>query len=258
MLIKAVTIPSNKVFCENIPTPFWNDLTDFSFKDTVDLWKISIKDNLSSLAFFQNILSQEELVRVNRYHQKTDKSRFTIGKGMLRILLANYLGGAPKDIRFNKGFNKKPFVDPPGTLQFNVSYSNNWIIIAISSETVGLDIEYINENFTYQQIMSDFFTKEEIESIMSATIPQNAFFKLWTRKEALLKATSWGLDDHLKDLNCLDGFQPISKKLGRNTDWQIRSFLMEKEYYISIATNNQKAFRYCNNSYSSILKGTGG
>jgi 4'-phosphopantetheinyl transferase len=247
-----VITPSNRVFCENIQAPTWNELSDFSLKDTIDLWRISISDHLNSLAFFHTLLSQEELERVNRYHQKKDKDRFSIGKGMLRIILGNYLGSTPKEIMFKKGVNNKPFVDFPGNLQFNVSYSSNWIVLAVSSDPVGLDIEFINEDFSYQLMLENCFTKEEIGAIDSFSKPLHAFFKFWTRKEALLKATSWGLYDQLKDFSCLEGFQLISKKLSKNADWQIKSFIMENEYYLSLATNSPKTLRYCNNSYSFI------
>lgn len=246
--------PSSKLFCETIQPPSWDNLTGFLLKDNVDVWRISIKDHLKSLPFFHSLLSPEEQDRVERYHQQKDKNRFTIGKGMLRVILSNYLGIAPNDIEFKKGFNKKPFVISPGNLQFNVSYSNNWSIIAVSSEAVGLDIEYINEGFTYQEVMENCFTPKEMDEIMSSPKPQDTFFKFWTRKEALLKATSWGLGDYLKDFSCLDGLQPILNRFDKNSDWQIRSFLMEKEYYISIATNKQKKFRYCHYNQSADLR----
>src|SRR5680860_889221 len=107
MLIKKLITPSNRIFCENIGASLWNSLTDFFLTDTVDLWRISITGHMDSLDFFHSLLSQEELVRVDRYHQKKDKCRFTIGRGMLRILLSVYLGNAPKDILFKKGFNNK-------------------------------------------------------------------------------------------------------------------------------------------------------
>jgi 4'-phosphopantetheinyl transferase len=166
---------------------------------------------------------------------------------MLRLVLSNYLGLSPDKILFNYGINKKPIVEEGANLQFNVSYSHNWIIIAVSSEPVGVDIEFINPDFDYLNVMESCFMTEEIDTIKQASQPQKVFFQSWTRKEALLKATSLGLDDYLKDFSCLDGMQKLPKKLGAPGDWRIKSFLMEKEYQVSLAQEQLQTIRYCNN-----------
>lgn len=241
-------LPSNKILCINLPTPIWEDYPDYYILKSIDLWRISIKDTIHKMDDLTKSLSEEELKRAERYHQQKDKIRFTIGKGMLRELLARYLKCLPESIQFKKGFNNKPYIEGQAIFHFNVSYSNNWIIIAVSSEAIGVDIEYVNSTFHYLEIADDVFMNEEKSFLFSSSKPHQEFFKLWTRKEALLKATSRGLDDHLRDFSCLDGLQPLSRLSGFDADWKIKSFLMEEEYFVSLAYQDTKPIRYCNNN----------
>jgi len=236
---------AGKIFCENIHEPVWNSLPDYSISPAIDLWRISIKHHKFSKDQYTPLLSREERLKVKRYHQQRDKLRFTLGKGLLRLILSRYLGRSPEKIQFGYGINNKPFVKEGANLQFNVSYSHNYVMIAISSEPVGVDIEYINPAFDYPMVMESCFMREEIQVIQQDLSPQKVFFQSWTRKEALLKATSLGLDDYLRDFSCLDGMQELPKKFGQTGNWRIKTFVMEQEYQVSIAQEQLQTIRYC-------------
>jgi len=236
-----------KVICENVQEPAWEALSDFKISPAVDLWKISIASQRQFLDKLYPFLSPEELLRVKNYHRQIDKDRFTLGKGMLRLILSKYLDCTPEKIIFKNGINDKPFVDEGSKLQFNVSYSQNKILIAVSAEPVGLDIEYINPDFAYRPLLENCFMEDEISVILKASRPRQVFFQFWTRKEALLKASALGLGDYLKDFSCLDGTQEMPQQLGFSSDWRIKSFLMENDYQVSIAQHRLQTIRYCKN-----------
>ena len=229
---------SYRIFCENILNPLWNDQPDFSLSGHTDLWRISVHEFSSSLPDLLRVLSEEEIRRSEKYHRKEDATRFIIGKGMLRMILSRYLNCTPPEISFTKSFNNKPRVNPSTGLEFNVSYSKNQVIVAVAAEPVGVDIEFIDEKFDYTLIMDSWFMKEEKDFITSGALPHANFFSLWTRKEALLKATSLGLDDYLKDFSCLDGAKPLPTRVSLGNDWNIKSFIMDRNYSISVARKN--------------------
>jgi 4'-phosphopantetheinyl transferase len=59
---------------------------------------------------------------------------------------------------------------------------------------------------------------------------------LWTRKEALLKATGQGLGEHLKVTPSLNGTHPLSPELLRaDKSWEVNSFNLQDGYTGSIA-----------------------
>lgn len=234
---------NHRIFCENISTPLWEDQPDYSLSGTTDLWRISVDEHSSSVPRLRGLLSEEEIQRSERYHREQDATRFIVGKGMLRTILSRYLGWSPPAISFTKSPNGKPRINPSTGLQFNVSYSKNWIIVAVAAEPVGVDIEFMDEHFDYALIMDSWFMKEERDFITSGPVSHRNFFRLWTRKEALLKATSLGLDDYLKDFSCLDGTQPLPTPVSLGNDWNIKSFIMDGEYSISLARKNSTSIK---------------
>lgn len=233
----------SRIFVEEIQASPWNDLPDLSLR-SVDLWKISIPAYLHKMDQLASLLSRDEKHRAERYHQQKDQNRFTVGRGMLRQVLSYYTGCPPGEIEFLKGINNKPFIDHPVPVEFNLSYSHDYIFVGIASEAIGVDIEYINPQFDYNLLLEACFMDPEIKTIVNSPSPRQEFFLLWTRKEALLKATALGLGDYLTDFSCLEGSQPFPKKLNPEGSWRIGSFLLDQVYCTSIAQKSSRQLRY--------------
>jgi len=235
----------NRIHCEDISPPNWNGIPDLSLLST-HLWKIAIHDFRDQIHRLSPLLSEEESIRTSKYHQQKDKERFVIGKGVLRQILARYLECNPSDIEFHKGINNKPCLHSSLRVHFNVSYSHGCILIAVSKDVIGVDIEYICPGFDYPLLLANCFMETEIQVITSSPLPLSRFFQFWTRKEALLKATSLGLDDYLTDFSCLDGFQSIPPNLRTEDDWRIKSFLSDDSYWISLAQRDARPVLFIN------------
>ena len=62
-------------------------------------------------------------------------------------------------------------------------------------QEVGIDIEWMNPEVEIQPLVSRFFTPQEQEAFLALPLDQQltGFYRLWTRKEAYLKAQGWGL-----------------------------------------------------------------
>jgi len=80
-------------------------------------------------------------------------------------------------------------------LQFNISHSKGFALFAFTLHNqVGIDIEYIRKDFSYEEIAPQFFSKKE--NIVLSALPKErqreAFFTCWTRKEAFIKAVGEG------------------------------------------------------------------
>lgn len=239
------TEKANQIFCSTISPPSWDDQPELSLSNNLHLWKISIKDQMDQIDSLAKYLSPAELEKVSRYHQQKDKNRFIVGKGMLRCILSLYTGNDPAEITFESGLNDKPEI-LNHSLHFNVSYSNDGIIIGVSEDPIGVDIEYIHPEFTYESMLDGCFMDVENQVITSSANPRKLFYQFWTRKEALLKATSLGLGDYLKEFSCLDGGQSAPPVLCFKEDWEIRSFVSRDEYSISIAQNKARTIYYIN------------
>jgi 4'-phosphopantetheinyl transferase len=178
---------------------------NFTIGNEIDVWRVKTADNLALITQLIKLLLPDEVKRAERYYQEKDRQRFIISRAALRIILGRYLGQQPEDLRFEIGPNKKPFVKTTGTsVNYNVSHSDEWVTIAVSKTKVGIDTEKIDRSFAYKEILADNFSEEEIRFI-NQNNPEEKFILLWTRKEAITKLTSQGLDERLKDIPSIDG-----------------------------------------------------
>ncbi|GAB3947686.1 hypothetical protein GCM10028805_20400 [Spirosoma harenae] len=176
------------------------------------------------------------MVRAQRFRRQEDRNRFLYTRYILRTLLSNYLKQCPDQILFTTGINGKPEMKNNPSWCFNVSHSGNWILIAVGTGNVGIDIEKIDPDFSFQDIVSLQFSLEEQRYIAVSSMPRLAFYKIWTRKEALLKATAKGMDDDFAQIPSLDGSHTKESKLiGATDDWTVGSFGVSECYSAAVA-----------------------
>ena len=86
-------------------------------------------------------------------------------------------------------------------LEFNLSHSEDLAIIGVRrGAALGVDLERIRELEDAEELVARFFSKREATAFQALSKDQKpaAFFNLWTRKEAWLKATGEGIA-HLLD-----------------------------------------------------------
>lgn len=139
------------------------------------------------------LLSPEERGRAARFRFDRDRAHFSVCRGTLRRLLGEALSLAPERIEFSYGAHGKP---ETAGINFNVSHSGGFALIAISKRrVVGVDIERMDRSFADDRIPERFFSPGEVLALRA--LPQGdqleAFFRIWTRKEAYLKACGLGL-----------------------------------------------------------------
>lgn len=224
---------------------------DHDLENHIDIWQVDIDKQLLNIDKFRKALSSDEIARANKYLKSTNCDKFIISRGSLRFILSAYLKCPPSGIRFKLTESNKPEIDgQPGLdLHFNLSDSADRVLIAVATSPVGIDVELINRKFGYHAILNNNFSLKEAAYI-NHDDNFKRFFLLWTRKEAILKATGIGLTDHLKLIPSLDGQYAIeSALLSTANSWQLRSFEINGDYIATIATNmlknNLRFWDYC-------------
>jgi 4'-phosphopantetheinyl transferase len=217
---------------------------DYQLNNAVDIWRIGISSNLTHLNRFSSVMNTDELARSKRYLQLKDRNRFIISRGALRTILGRYLNLRPSSIEFGLHQNKKPYIKNTSNTPpfYNVSHSGDWIVIAVSDSEIGVDTELVEQSFDFRDIIKDYFSLGEISYINENEAPCEGFFKLWTRKEALTKATGKGLDDDLKFVPGLDGDHFVEAGILQSVNnWVVSSFRLNEKYMASIAAGTQTA-----------------
>ena len=180
-----------------------------------------------------SLLTPEEYIIAERFRLESDRNRFTIGRQALRVLISKYLSVRPMDIQIISEKGSKPFISSPSSdLRFNISHSGDWVLIALAHDDLGIDVEKINPEFDFVNMLEDHFSKDEQSYITAASDPVSAFYYLWTRKEALIKAWGKGLQDYMKDVSVLyAGPFPDQKQ----KSWRIESFQLSRYYPAALA-----------------------
>src|ERR1043166_3077318 len=132
---------------------------------------------------------------MERFHFEGDRRNFLFCRGVLRILLACYLGASPAELLFAYSAHGKPSLAvPPGDLEFNLSHSNGLVLFAFNrGRRIGVDVEFIRHDLNVEEIATRFFSTAEQIEIRHLPSKYDAFFHCWTRKEAFVKARGEGL-----------------------------------------------------------------
>src|SRR5262245_19992917 len=141
--------------------------------DEAHVWMAALDQSADVKAKLAPLLSQDEYQRAMRYYRPADRDRFVVGRGILRKILSAYLALPPGQLRFTYNEYGKPAVSDDQNdraLNFNLSHSAELILYAVTrGRGVGIDIEYIREDFATLEIAEHFFSKEELAEHKSPT-----------------------------------------------------------------------------------------
>lgn len=146
-------------------------------------WLVCLDD--PALDVFTRFVNDEERRRAAKIIRGGE--RWLRARGTLRHVLASETGIAPDQVEFRIGKRGKPSV---AGVEFNMSHSGAFALIATSSAPVGVDIEQIRQDVDWAAISRRFLKAPEVGS-------REAFFSLWTEREAYVKATGEGIAGNL-------------------------------------------------------------
>ena len=112
-----------------------------------------------------------------------------------------YPGIADADIPpFAYGEHGKPLLPPPfQDTHFSLTHCHEAVACVMASHPCGIDVESIGRyrDSVARYAMSD----DELRLIHDSSHPALAFTRLWTKKEAYLKAIGTGIQDNMKNLS---------------------------------------------------------
>lgn len=140
------------------------------------------------------VLSPAEQERAARFRFDVHRSRYVSAHVLMRRTLAAYCGIDPAALVFDQEELGKPYLRG-FPIHFNLSHSGDHAMLAVSASPVGADIELVAAKPDLRKIAARFFAPPESQALDSLP-PERltwGFYRLWTFKEALLKATGEGL-----------------------------------------------------------------
>jgi signal transduction histidine kinase/phosphopantetheinyl transferase len=164
---------------------------------SVHVWSAGLDPPPARLDVLAGYLSPDERARGDRFHFPRDRRRYLAARGTLREILGAYLHQAPAALAFAYGPQGKPALDPPDAagLDFNLSHSADLALFALArGRPVGVDVEAHRELADMPGVAARVMTGAELAAFeaLPADARPPAFYALWTRKEAYMKAVGAG------------------------------------------------------------------
>ena len=142
-----------------------------------------------------NELSLEEHRHWHAIQQPGRQREYLLGRVLLRRLLAERLHCPADELVFCTHAHGKPALCSH-PWQFNLSHSGDWLALALCQEgPLGVDVEMGLRRRQILPLAKRFYASSEYEWLGSlpAQEQESAFYRLWSRKEAVLKAQGDGI-----------------------------------------------------------------
>lgn len=139
------------------------------------------------------LLSSAEQAKAQAFRFEVDRQRYALSHAALRRILDHFLSLQPQAVPLTQAGLEKPLC--PG-VEFNLSHSGDYALVAVSAAfPVGVDVEQIKPDLNITELAARFFSPAESETLfhLPAAEQIDAFFRIWTRKEAFLKGRGDGL-----------------------------------------------------------------
>jgi 4'-phosphopantetheinyl transferase len=176
-------------------------------------------------------LPQEMVKEIMRFRVFKDRCLKLFGK----LIVKKYYQEKNIDFKWENWSvdpNGKPFYSE--LAPFNISHSGDFVSVAFSDQNIGIDIEKIAEMDV--DAIASYLHPIEKKYIHDSGNSKDAFFTIWTRKEAYLKARGIGIVEGLNKENCLEPYITYEQK------WFLTSLDILKDYKLalcSVAPNNK-------------------
>ena len=179
------------------------------------VWIVPVDLPPHQVARCRDVLDDRERGRAAAFLSERDRQQYTVAHGALRILAARELQAVrelqaarqpqvePKALRWEPGrYGKPELVAPWSGLSTSLSHSGDLVAVAIAAgRTVGVDIQHLVPHLDLVALSERFYPPAEAAYVAAgrdAHAKAERFTRLWSRKEAVVKAAGGRLWSNLR------------------------------------------------------------
>lgn len=137
------------------------------------------------------LISTEKKRKLENIKNLTNRKLSLYGELFVRHYVVSRKNIKNCNIRFEKNEHGKLYLADSQDLYFNISHSQNAVVVAFSRHENGVDIEKIRN--IDLNIAKYCFSIEENEYIRNSINQLSSFWEIWTKKEAYLKYVGVGI-----------------------------------------------------------------
>ena len=138
------------------------------------------------------MLNRQESGKFQSFKSEQRRREYLASRALMRMALSHHYQYDPAHWQFSQAENAPPQLLNPARqdLFISLSHSGDYVILAISEQPVGIDIEQAGQRTRALSIAKKVFTSEQQQALDA--LPEadrlQYFYRLWTQKEALVKA----------------------------------------------------------------------
>ena len=169
----------------------------------IHVWTAHLVDEHRATADLLPVLSREEHAQAAQLSFERDRMHFIQAHGIVRQILANYLDADAATLIFARTHHGKPYLTLRANgphLEFSVSRSSDCCMLAVQLDhSIGIDVEKVRDLPQAIDTVLSYFTSAESKALsaLRGAARRDAFFALWTHKEATVKGLGISLAAHL-------------------------------------------------------------
>ena len=170
-------------------------------------------------------LDDVRLAKLQRFHRQADRDRGLAAHALLRRVLAAVVGGKPAEVAFGyrcagcgSTEHGKPYL-PGREVEFNLSHSQDRVVVAVAPPgvAVGVDVEG-RRDVDWAGLRRSVFGDGEWLRTERAPAPDVERARLWSRKEAAVKASGHGLTMPMRGVE----IEPLEIEPAQLVGWTAR------------------------------------
>ncbi len=213
----------------------------------VHIWWTGLRVKSAALCACWDSLPAHEARQASNYRFAKDCREFVVRRAVLRQILARYSGRPAAELLVDFRANGKPVLRNVEGLHFSMSHASDLAVLAIARQPVGIDLEHMQKDLFGQSFFgSALFGEALIEQCLSdreryyvralpAEQRNQALYRCWTRKEAVLKALGTGLLYPPQQVNVIAGTKRTCVIRLFSRDWLIRQVAAPRGYTAAMA-----------------------
>jgi 4'-phosphopantetheinyl transferase len=190
-----------------------------SRQGSAEIWYAWVGDHVADIEqFSRDLLSSDEQAHLAGYRVREAAERYVVTRSLVRAVLSERLAISARSIQVSRTDTGKPVITQG--IHFNVSHSGDLIVLAISDERpVGVDIERKRDVQRVDALLRRWLTPDEQAAYASiqgdGASASEAFLRLWSLKEARLKALGVGISGAARArLDIVEAF-PLDNELAQ-------------------------------------------
>jgi 4'-phosphopantetheinyl transferase len=194
---------------------------------------------------FENVLSAEEFSKYRAIKHPKSQQSYLTAHAMLRSVLSKYVDRPAVEWQFTRGEHGKPLLcltDGLPDIRFNLTHTDGLTACVVSLQgDCGIDVERHDTVHRFKAVSQRMFADEECRFLLDHDFDAAMFYRLWTLREAYVKALGLGLIGSTKDFyfqldRKLESARLVHRKQSKEDErWSFKLFEPVPGYQLSVA-----------------------